>query len=745
MAAAVVCPKPVKTPVAVAGPCRGVTVAVRLWTAALVRTRRLSVSRVAAAAYPAPARARCPRTFRTGAVARWTVPFAPLAEAFAHSLQVVVAAISLPALSAVLAARGRALHPSRGLFSPACWLAFLVASGCSDEAPSEVPSTPGSRDAGLALPTARDGGPPAVVGADLGELCGPGGWCWENPSGLQSNSLLALSARSPEDVWVVGESGVALHYDGLRWAARWAPTRETLRGVWATSDAVWAVGDAATVLRFDGERWHSVEVPELRDDASLRGVSGRGDDVWIVGDDLTLLERRGAEFQRVEVPLPDPEVDLFDVWADANEVWVVGEGGGVLHHDGAEWQRAASGTGRDLFAVHGRGSAVYFAGQGGEFRVWNREEERFESPPYGSGDRPARDVRGLFVSPDGRVHLVGADGALLVWDGNLPCAALGDAGAPAEFCPGFGSSRPSGQAVVLNDLWTEGEAALVVGDDGALVRFDGAVRTVESAASRDNLLAGAANDAELWVAGDRLLRRRGDDWQEVLRDSPRALYALQSHGDRLLAAGTGGFVRAYADGFWESLDVSDGAWLRGLWSDGQSAWLVGSGGAAWGLLNGRFWSSLDTPTGADLLDVWSTSSGTTWAVGEGGVILRHDGRRWAIIPSGPEGGVTVDLRGVWGGDDDLWAVGTGAAVLHWDGSRWTSASPADSFSLNAVWGRSPSEVWAVGSDGTILRYDGSSWQAQESGTRSALNAVWGSEGRVWIAGERGTVLYREVD
>src|SRR5690606_9836218 len=112
--------------------------------------------------------------------------------------------------------------------------------------------------------------------------------------------------------------------------------------------------------------------------------------------------------------------------------------------------------------------------------------------------------------------------------------------------------------------------------------------------------------------------------------------------------------------------------------------------------------------------------------------------QWAEIPSGPDGGVSADLRGVWGtADDDVWAVGTGGTMLRWDGRLWTREGEEASFSLNAVWGRAADDVWAAGSAGTLLHFDGSAWQPEFSGTSQSLNALWGDAQRLWAVGEHG--------
>jgi hypothetical protein len=194
------------------------------------------------------------------------------------------------------------------------------------------------------------------------------------------------------------------------------------------------------------------------------------------------------------------------------------------------------------------------------------------------------------------------------------------------------------------------------------------------------------------------------------------------------------------------MDVRADAWLHGLSTEGDSAWLVGSHGQAWGLLNGRLWTPLQTPTDHDLLAVWSAPTGTAWAVGEGGVTLHHDGILWAAVPSGPDGGLQVDLRGLWGTrDNDVWAVGTGGSAVHWDGTTWTRVTPDAGFSLNDVWGRSSNDVWAVGTAGTLLHYDGMTWSEEFSGTEHTLNALWGNADRLWAVGEHGTILVKRLE
>jgi len=312
------------------------------------------------------------------------------------------------------------------------------------------------------------------------------------------------------------------------------------------------------------------------------------------------------------------------------------------------WARVDAGTSRKLTSVHGRGREVWLGGEGGEVRLWNAETKRWERPA-GAGATPRGNVLSVQVAAPKLAYAASSDGNVYVWDGEASCPVDGDAGA-TEPCAKWGPAHATGQELPIFGLWASGEQSLAVGEYGLLVQFEGRERRLIGQGSLDNYQDVAGSSAEdVWVGGDRLLQKRGKSWKEVLRDSPRAVYSLQvPKSGQVLVAGTGGLARSYSDAAWSDMDVRADALLRGLWSNGSAAWMVGSRGQAFGLLNDRLWTPLTTPTDHDLLAVWSSASGKAWAVGEGGVILRHDGIGWAAIPSGPQGGLTVDLRGVWG-------------------------------------------------------------------------------------------------
>lgn len=575
-------------------------------------------------------------------------------------------------------------------------------------------------------------------------ICSSDAWCWQGLSS-QTNHLRAVSVVSLADVWAVGDHGTLLHFDGVSWNAHPPAISANLFAVWASETDVWVVGEQASLLHYNGATWIEEKELDLPEDIDLHAIwfDGAGGG-WAAGTQGVLLQLSDGGWAQVQVETTE---SLNAIWGVGSEVWVVGDNGVLLHLRDGQWLAEESGTSRNLFAIAGNGDSVWLAGASGEVRSYDAEGEQWISMG-GDGPRPSGDIRALQLTEPNQAYVAGAAGDIYHWDGERLCPVEGDAGAPEEPCPAWVAGRHAGQSLALLGLWAQGEQALAVGEYGLSVQWEGSLRTVLARGAEDNYLAVSGADLEnIWVAGDQLLHRAEGSWSAVERDSARAVYAVQGlPGGGTLLAGTGGMSRRLQEEAWQSLDVLASAWLRGLASDGQSGWLVGSGGRAWGLLNGSLWTELETPTNADLLGVWSLSGGATWAVGESGTILRHNGLLWAAVPSGPDGNLDVELRSVWSSSDDsVWAVGTGGTLLHYDGSRWTQQGEVTAVSFNSVWGRNASDVWAVGSGGKVLHYNGETWASEESGTSHTLNGVWGSEAELFIVGERETLLAKSLN
>ncbi|MFT3711497.1 MAG: hypothetical protein QM817_28005 [Archangium sp.] len=105
--------------------------------------------------------------------------------------------------------------------------------------------------------------------------CGPAGPIWEKSDTKVTDDLYALDGVGANDVWAVGESGTALHFDGTSWTKVTSGTTRTLRSVWAASaNDVWMVGDSGAVLRWNGTTLSAVSgAPDTQAFVSVRGLS----------------------------------------------------------------------------------------------------------------------------------------------------------------------------------------------------------------------------------------------------------------------------------------------------------------------------------------------------------------------------------------------------------------------------------------------------------------------------------------
>lgn len=171
------------------------------------------------------------------------------------------------------------------------------------------------------------------------------------------------------------------------------------------------------------------------------------------------------------------------------------------------------------------------------------------------------------------------------------------------------------------------------------------------------------------------------------------------------------------------------------------------------------WHYQQLETIQSLHGVWGTSATDVYAVGEGGMIARFDGRTWRPQVSG----TFETLRAVWGTSaTDVYAVGDRGTIMHSDGGHWRPVAPAAGLDCDfrAIWAASATDVYVVGGRGltiplepelggsiipagVIFRYDGGRWSRQQpSGHVATLTTVWGTSANdVYAGGAGGVVLH----
>ena len=162
---------------------------------------------------------------------------------------------------------------------------------------------------------------------------------------VRENMLFKVWGRSPQDVWVVGEFGTAVHYDGTVWLGVDTGISST-RLVTAHGDDDFGpvvVGglNAPVILRWNGSEF--VDDSDTLGDG-LMGLNG----VFVQGGQASAVGMMGVYFDtdlaasNVEWSMQRPgDLGLHAVTRDGDDTWTVGGDlfaltDGVLLHHGSE-------------------------------------------------------------------------------------------------------------------------------------------------------------------------------------------------------------------------------------------------------------------------------------------------------------------------------------------------------------------------------------------------------------------------
>jgi hypothetical protein len=145
----------------------------------------------------------------------------------------------------------------------------------------------------------------------------------EIPDEVQGASFFKVWGAAPDDVWIVGHGGNALHWDGEAFSVVPVPDGRPLFTVHGNGDDVVAVGGFASglVVSVDGER--------LVDDTivgtpQLNGVFVTPEEAWAVGVHGTIMRRTAGFFDPHE-DAPRIAQDYHGAYVDPDGgVWAVG-------------------------------------------------------------------------------------------------------------------------------------------------------------------------------------------------------------------------------------------------------------------------------------------------------------------------------------------------------------------------------------------------------------------------------------
>ncbi len=151
---------------------------------------------------------------------------------------------------------------------------------------------------------------------------------WSQIDSGTTRALHSLWARTPTEVWAVGERGTVLHYNGNSWAPETVGVLSTydLFSIWGSSDTnIWIGGERGRLAYFDGSVWNSMDRDTSWDLLAIWGTGPQ--DVWVLGEyDTYHLGQTGWT---------EDVIDVSNTWTamggTPGHIWVVGERRFILH------------------------------------------------------------------------------------------------------------------------------------------------------------------------------------------------------------------------------------------------------------------------------------------------------------------------------------------------------------------------------------------------------------------------------
>jgi hypothetical protein len=429
--------------------------------------------------------------------------------------------------------------------------------------------------------------------------------------------------------------------------------------------------------------------------------------------------------------------ELHDVWAsDSDDVFAVGgsaDAGQILHYDGAAWSEPLLVAAGELVAIWGAASDDVFA-VGDQGIIVHYDGMEWSAMDSGTASR----LQAVWGSGSKDVFAAGAGGVIVHYDGSA------------------WSPMVSGTDVTLTALWgVDGDLAYAAGENGVLLRYDGtwSVTSSPTALSWTDLWGVAANRIFGLDESNTIYFYDGASWYTLDHVQGRvsglggtSVTSLFAVGD---VAGNGMIWKNHGFSLVDTARPQSDLVIADLWaSDAANVFAVGDGGMILhhdGNAAGT-WSEMTSPTTARLTGVWGNSASDVFVVGDGGVILHYDGATWSEMTA-PD---TTVLHAVWSASADVaYAVGEkdgSGVILSYDGAQWTEEKTISAHHLDAVAGSGADNVVAVGAQGAVYRFNGIDWEELTSPTEAELTAVWvGASDEIVVATFVGEIWHSAGD
>ncbi len=558
----------------------------------------------------------------------------------------------------------------------ACATASLLPLAGCDETPTTTADVAVTADASKTDQSAVSDGTASADGTGAKDGSGTGSDGTSPADTVVSPGVLAARSlryeinlhgawgASPDDLWVVGDKGAILHWNGKALVARDSGTTKNLYAVGGTSASdVWFVGDSSVALHWNGQSL--VEQSPTDTQVPLRAVAASGQDtLYAAGDSGTIYSRCCGGSWKIENA--KASFNLHGIWSNSpGQVWAVGEQGQAVKLAGGIWTvTSLPKANKTLRAITGAASGKLYAVGDSSFLA-GTSAGAWEVTLANDPDN--RDLLGVWAVSDLEAWAVGAKGALLhLFDKKWQLDQISGTYMKLKtFEALWGWSTKAGPV-----------DAFAFGPDGAGIRYDVATQK----------------------------------WQDFRAETTADLRQVVAYPNgSFVACGSAGVVLRAADAtapFYDLAAPITGSDVNDCAPRGEELWLAADDGVVAQLAAGK-WTLHSTGLTAPVRGV-ADVAGQVLAVAEDGkAALRKSDGTWLLEPTATQ----LPLHSVAAAGGDAFVVGAVGTVLRRTAAgQWTKEAIAETGDLQRViaWGNG--EAMAVGDGGAVWLRQNDKWQ-----------------------------------
>ena len=262
---------------------------------------------------------------------------------------------------------------------------------------------------------------------------------WQAMNSFTTQDLRWIWGTSPDNIYIVGNNGTILHYDGIgQWVQMNSPTSKPLVSIWGSSDSdVWIVGGNGAILRQqNGNAWQ--EIPGIPENLHFYQVQGTcPNDVYAVGQYDSghgcIFHWDGTSWTNEQGLITGPlgtSMQFNTVWAKGpHEIYVAGHNGyssgleGVCYkYDGQSWNWIWSGNDpswpkmRTVYSIWGSNGHMFMGGvkfASSYAEVYHHNWFVWASEIF----QDSQAITNIWGNSEDDVYMVGYEGKIVHYDG----------------------------------------------------------------------------------------------------------------------------------------------------------------------------------------------------------------------------------------------------------------------------------------------------------------------------------------